>query len=79
MAPPLNGNGLTIPTILASAALLPVQPKPLSPLESRCYAALRAFQQQHDRLPSLRELTEAAGFSDRSQTGDVLHRLVCKG
>lgn len=53
--------------------------KPLSPLEIRCHAALQAFQEQHDRLPSLRELIEAAGFSGGSQTTDVLHRLVCKG
>lgn len=57
----------------------PVPPKPLSPLETRCYAALLAFQEQHARLPSQRELTEAARFSGGSQTGDVLHRLVCKG
>lgn len=53
--------------------------KPLSPLETRCYAALQAFQEQNARRPSLRELTEASAFERGSQTNDVLHRLVCKG
>lgn len=53
-----------------------MQLKPLTPLEARCYAALDAFQKQHGRLPTHRELANTLGIA---RTSDVLHRLVCKG
>lgn len=55
-----------------------MEAKPLSPLETRCYAALQAFRERHDRDPLVSELACAAELKP-SQARDALHRLVCKG